>query len=143
MAQTAKSTELLLALEPRPESARLVRRALEENEVPEDIAHTVLLLSTELVGNSVRHAALEPDQRIVFFARLQPDFARVEVADPGRGFDPEEVAGSHGFGLRLLDKLAARWGVDCERGCKVWFEVDRRSGRFARSARSPESQALP
>jgi two-component sensor histidine kinase len=143
MAQTAKSTELLLALEPRPESARLVRRALEENAVPEDISHTVLLLSTELVGNAVRHAALEPDQRIVFFARLQPDFARVEVADPGRGFDPEEVAGRHGFGLRLLDKLAARWGVDCERGCKVWFEVDRRSGRFARSARSPASEALP
>jgi signal transduction histidine kinase len=142
MAQTAKSTELLLALEPRPESARLVRRALEEHEIPEDIAHTVLLLSTEVVGNAVRHARLDPDQRIVFFARVQPDFARVEVADPGRGFDPDKAPGD-GFGLKLLNKLAGRWGVDCERGCKVWFEVDRRSGRFDRAPTSPESPALP
>jgi two-component sensor histidine kinase len=142
MAQTAKGTELLLALEPKAESARIVRRALDEHEIPEDIAHTVLLLSTELVGNAVRHAQLDADQRIVFFARLLPDFARVEVADPGRGFDPEQV-GTSGFGLRLLGKLAARWGVDRERGCKVWFEVDRRRGRFDRSATSPESPALP
>lgn len=142
MTQTAKSTELLLALEPRPESARVVRRALEEHEIPEDIAHTVLLLSTEVVGNAVRHALLDDDQRIVFFARLQPDYARVEVADPGHGFDPDTTDGD-GFGLRLLSKLAARWGVDCDRGCKVWFEVDRRSRRFDRAATSPDSPALP
>ena len=142
MAQTAKSTELLLALEPRPESARLVRHALEEHEIPEDIAHTVLLLSTEVVGNAVRHAFLDPDERIVFFARLHPDFARIEVADPGRGFDADKAEGD-GFGLRLLNKLASRWGVDCERGCKVWFEVDRRSRRFDRAASRPESPALP
>jgi serine/threonine-protein kinase RsbW len=142
MAQTAKGTELLLALEPKAESARVVRRALDEQQIPEDIAHTVLLLSTEIVGNAVRHAKLDADQRIVFFARLQPDFARIEVADPGVGFDPELVDPS-GFGLRLLRKLAARWGVDRERGCKVWFEVDRRRGRFDRGVTSPESPALP
>jgi len=70
----------------------------------------------------------------VFFARLSEDFARVEVADQGDGFDPEGVQ-TEGFGLRLLAKLASRWGVDCnERGCKVWFEIDRRSGRFRRAA---------
>ena len=142
MAQTAKDTELLLALEPTPESARLVRRALAEQEIPEDIAHTVLLLSTEIVGNAVRHGFLDPDQRIVYFARLRTDFARVEVADPGRGFDPDKADGN-GFGLRLLNKLAARWGVERDHGCKVWFEVDRRSGRFDRGATSPESPALP
>jgi two-component sensor histidine kinase len=136
MAQIANSVEVLLSLEPRPESARLMRRSLEEQEIPEDIAHTVLLLSTEIVGNAIRHAGLDPDQRIVFFARLQPDFARVEVADPGRGFDPDTID-SDGFGLRLMGKLAARWGVERGKGCKVWFEVDRRSGRFDRTATSP------
>jgi two-component sensor histidine kinase len=132
MAQTARGTELLLTLEPRAESAGIVRRALDEHEIPEDIAHTVLLLSTEIVGNAVRHAHLDADQRIVFFARLGEDYARIEVADQGSGFDPEAVQ-SEGFGLRLLGKLASRWGVDCtDRGCKVWFEVDRRSGRFRR-----------
>jgi two-component sensor histidine kinase len=119
-----------------------MRRALEDQSMPEDIAHTVLLLSTEIVGNAVRHARLDPDQRIVFFARLQPDFARVEVADPGRGFDPATVD-SDGFGLRLLGKLAARWGVERDKGCKVWFEVDRRSGRFDRAATSPGSPDRP
>src|SRR3954469_2259111 len=124
---------MLLALEPRPESARLARRAIHAHGLNEDIEHTVTLLATEIVGNAVRHAGLRTDQRIVFFARLREASARVEVADQGHGSDPETVQ-TEGFGLRLLAKLANRWGVDCtDRGCKVWFEVDRRSGRFARN----------
>ena len=94
------------------------------------------LLATEVVGNAVRHASLRSDQRIVFFARLNDDFARVEVADPGAGFDPDHVQ-TDGYGLKLLGKLAARWGVDSTKGCRVWFEVDRRSRgsrRFGRAA---------
>jgi anti-sigma regulatory factor (Ser/Thr protein kinase) len=125
--------EMLLALEPRPESARLARRALHAHGLHEDIEHTVTLLATEIVGNAVRHASLRSDQRIVFFARLHDDFARVEVADPGDGFDPDRVE-TEGYGLRLLAKLASRWGIDTRRGCRVWFEVDRRTtnGRFRR-----------
>jgi anti-sigma regulatory factor (Ser/Thr protein kinase) len=132
MALATETREVLLALEPRAESARLVRRALSTHGLHEDVEHTVTLLATEVVGNAVRHAGLRTDQRIVFFARLSEDFAHVEVADQGGGFDPETVE-SEGYGLRLLTKLASRWDVDCtERGCKVWFEVDRRPGRFAR-----------
>jgi anti-sigma regulatory factor (Ser/Thr protein kinase) len=132
MALATENREVLLALEPRPESARLARRALASSGLDEDVEHTVTLLATEIVGNAVRHAHLRSDQRIVFFARLGEDFAHVEVADQGSGFDPETVQ-TEGFGLRLLGKLASRWGVDCTaRGCKVWFEVDRRSGRFVR-----------
>jgi anti-sigma regulatory factor (Ser/Thr protein kinase) len=127
----ADTREMLLALEPRPESARLARRALHAHGLHEDIEHTVTLLATEVVGNAVRHAGLRGDQRIVFFARLNEDFARVEVADPGMGFDPQQVR-SDGYGLRLLSTLAARWGVDSSKGCRVWFEVDRRPGRFGR-----------
>jgi two-component sensor histidine kinase len=134
MAIATENRDVLLALEPRPESARLARRALATSGLHEDVEHTVTLLATEIVGNAVRHAALRADQRIVFFARLSEDFARVEVADQGEGFDPDAVQ-TEGFGLRLLAKLASRWGVDTtERGCKVWFEVDRRSGRFRRAA---------
>ena len=132
MTIVASPTEVLLALEPRPESARLVRRALAAHGLGEDVGHTVTLLATEVVGNAVRHAALDPNQRIVFFARLEGDYVRVEVADPGPGFEPATVA-TEGFGLRLLEKLATRWGVvPGARGCRVWFEVDRRSRRFAR-----------
>ena len=93
--------EMLLALEPRPESARLARRALHAHGLNEDIEHTVTLLATEIVSNAVRHAGLRTDQRIVFFARLNDDFARVEVADPGIGFDPDHVQ-TEGYGLKLL-----------------------------------------
>jgi anti-sigma regulatory factor (Ser/Thr protein kinase) len=123
----AEATEMLLALEPRAESAGLARRALHASGLFEDIEHTVTLLASEVVGNAVRHAGLRPEQRIVVFARLQRDLARVEVADPGPAFDPDAVQ-TEGYGLRLLDALATRWGVDRVRGCRVWFEVDRRKG---------------
>jgi anti-sigma regulatory factor (Ser/Thr protein kinase) len=132
MALATENREVLLALEPSPESARLARRALASSGLHEDVEHTVTLLATEIVGNAVRHADLRTDQRIFFFARLGEDYARVEVADQGGGFDPDAVQ-TEGFGLRLLGKLASRWGVDCtDHGCKVWFEVDRRPGRFRR-----------
>ena len=103
MPTVTDTREMLLALEPRPESARLARRALHAHGLNEDIEHTVTLLATEVVGNAVRHASLRSDQRIVFFARLNDDFARVEVADPGVGFDPERVQ-TDGYGLKLLSQ---------------------------------------
>ena len=136
MAPIATETrEVLLALEPRAESARLARRALAQAGLHEDVEHTVTLLSTEVVANAVRHAGLRGDQRIVFFARLADDHVRVEVADDGPGFDPEVRHETPGFGLRLVDKLASRWGVErSARGCRVWFEVDRRTRRFRRAS---------
>ena len=131
MPDTAERSEMILALEPRPESARIVRRALQAQGLSTDVAHTVELLATEVIANSVRHAEMRDGQRIVFFARISQDFARVEIADPGPGFDPATVT-SDGYGLRLLETLSTRWGMECTRGCRVWFEVDRRAGRFGR-----------
>jgi len=127
----AAGADVIVSLAPRPEAARLARRALEHGGMGEDIGHAVNLLATEVVANAVRHAGLTDGDQIVFFAHLEPDFARVEVADGGRGFDPQAV--EFGFGLRLVDKLAGGWGVDLSRGCRVWFEVDRRTRRFRRA----------
>jgi anti-sigma regulatory factor (Ser/Thr protein kinase) len=145
MSIAVSPSEVLLALEPRPESARLVRRALAAHGLSDDVGHTVTLLATEVVGNAVRHAGLDPSQRIVFFARLDGDYVHVEVADPGPGFDPA-TASTEGFGLRLMEKLATRWGVDRgRRGCRVWFEVDRRTRRFERrqDPAAPPSSVRP
>jgi hypothetical protein len=55
-----------------------------------------------------------------------PDKVRVEVADPGPGFEPEvEPREFGGFGFLLVDKIADRWGVLSDRGSRVWFEIDR------------------
>jgi anti-sigma regulatory factor (Ser/Thr protein kinase) len=134
MALTKPTTDILLAFPPVPDAVRAARHALRERGLSADLDHTVSLLTSELMGNAVRHAGpLHPGERIVFHARLSDDHVRVEVADHGLGFDPEIRHDASGFGLRLVDKLASRWGVErTARGCRVWFEVDRRSGRFDR-----------
>jgi anti-sigma regulatory factor (Ser/Thr protein kinase) len=130
MALTAATTpRLALRLPAEPASVRRVRRALTESGLDPDLDHTVVLLASELVTNSVRHAG-QDDVEIEAF--LRPGFARVEIADRGPGFDPEVRHTVHGFGLRLVDKLASRWGVEHDGGTRVWFEVDRRRRRFDR-----------
>jgi anti-sigma regulatory factor (Ser/Thr protein kinase) len=134
MALTSPTTDILLAFAPVPDAVRAARHAMDDRGLSADLAHTVALLTSEVVGNAVRHAGpLTATQKIVFHARLSEDHVRVEVADHGPGFDPEIRHDTSGFGLRLVDKLASRWGVErTARGCRVWFEVDRRPGRFAR-----------
>ena len=133
MALTTPTTEILLSLDPVPDAVRTARHALRERGLPGELDHTVSLLTSEVVGNAVRHAHCPPTQQLVFFARLTGDHVRVEVADRGPGFDPEIRHETSGFGLRLVDKLASDWGVEkTGRGCRVWFEVDRRTGRFGR-----------
>jgi anti-sigma regulatory factor (Ser/Thr protein kinase) len=131
---TTPTSEVLLALPARPDAARQARRELLLRGLDDDVSHTVTLLTTELIANAIRHAGMDPGaDRIVFFGRLQPDLVRVEVGDSGPGFDPGAAGVVGGFGMRLLDKLASRWG--CERsgqGFRVWFEVDRRRRRFRR-----------
>jgi two-component sensor histidine kinase len=130
MATQAKS--LAVELPPVPESARRARRALMAGGLDPDLDHTVSLLATELVTNSVRHADVPGDIRVE--ATLAEGFARIEVVDGGVGFDPAIRHDANGFGLRLVDKLASRWGVERESdGTRVWFEVDRRRRRFDRN----------
>jgi anti-sigma regulatory factor (Ser/Thr protein kinase) len=127
------TSEVLLALPVRPDAARQARRELLARGLDEDISHTVTLLTTELIANALNHAGMDPAaDRIVFFGRMQPDLVRIEIGDSGPGFDRDDQA-EGGFGFRLLDKLASRWG--CEQsgqGFRVWFEVDRRRRRFER-----------
>jgi two-component sensor histidine kinase len=123
---------LSVALPSVPESARRARRALIKEGLDPDLDHTVSLLTTELVSNSVRHVIGAGEIRVE--ATLIEGFARVEIIDTGPGFDPEIRHEVNGFGLRLVDKLASRWGVDRVDGrFRIWFEVDRRRRRFDRS----------
>jgi two-component sensor histidine kinase len=134
MPMMATQKTLTVALPPVPESARRARRALVGGGLDPDLDHTVSLLATELVTNSVRHVMGNDDVRLE--AVMADGFARVEVIDRGPGFDPEVRHSVDGFGLRLVDKLASRWGVEREDDCtKVWFEVDRRRRRFDRDTR--------
>jgi anti-sigma regulatory factor (Ser/Thr protein kinase) len=127
------TSEVLLALPVRPDAARQARRELLARGLDEDISHTVTLLTTELIANALNHAGMDPAaDRIVFFGRMQPDLVHIEVGDSGPGFDRDDRA-EGGFGFRLLNKLASRWGCEqSDQGFRVWFEVDRRRRRFER-----------
>jgi anti-sigma regulatory factor (Ser/Thr protein kinase) len=125
-----KTADVVLALPPDPSAARLARHALHEARLPEDLEHTVDLLATEVVSNAVRHAGLRAGDRILFAARFVEDHIRVEVGSPGPTFDREQALQGSGYGLRMVDKLAAAWGIEPGvTGSRVWFEIDRRSQR--------------
>jgi len=80
------------------------------------------------VTNSVTHAGLAGSGQIGLTASAAERLVRVEVTDPGPGFDPTqrpEPSDAGGWGLRLVDSMADRWGVDRAHGVRVWFELDR------------------
>ena len=87
----------------------------------------VRLLVSELVTNAVRHAGGEAVRLIV---ALKGSTLRIEVHDPGRGFElkapPDDPLRASGWGLVLVEELADRWGVDRNPRTRVWFEMGER-----------------
>jgi len=127
-----RDPQLDLMVDAAPTAAREARRAVAlQRFVGSDQEATLLLLVSELVSNSVRHAGLGRDESIRLRARRDDDCAYVEVCDPGRsgriparraqGLDALEPGG---LGLVLVDEMADRWGVAChdDETC-VWFEL--------------------
>ena len=128
--------DVVVALPAQPEAAGAARRLLVREGLDPDLDHTVTLLVSEVVTNAIRHADMDSAERIVLAARLTDEWARIEVRDTGPGFDPDIRHTTQGYGLRMLDMLAARWGVDRDdQGTRVWFEIDRRRRRFQRRRR--------
>ena len=90
------------------------------------IVEDVKLLVSELVTNAVRHQHARG--RIEMACALAGGRVRVEVSDPGGGFDkppvkepPPDALG--GRGLLIVDRVASRWGVTRGQPTRVWFEV--------------------
>lgn len=123
-----------LTLAAAPGSVRQARIAVSHalvGRMPSRRIEDVRLLSSELVGNSVRHAGLGPEGALRLSISPTPSGIRVEVTDPGVGFDggrPRRRTGREsGYGLYLVDRIADRWDVEHEGGLTtVWFELDLR-----------------
>jgi anti-sigma regulatory factor (Ser/Thr protein kinase) len=79
----------------------VVDRALEEVRVPDDRIEDLLLLTSELVTNAVRHAGPAQEDTIGVAVEVSGERVRVEVADRGSGFDPMAVQGPAPEGRRL------------------------------------------
>jgi signal transduction histidine kinase len=122
---------LALTIPGGPAAPGEARRALTQalaGRVPAEAQGDALIVVSELVTNAVRHGGARGDSdSLSVHAGLTGAGVRIEVSDPGAGFEP----GGHGpradggYGLHLLDRLAVRWGVAGAEPVTVWVELAR------------------
>jgi anti-sigma regulatory factor (Ser/Thr protein kinase) len=92
------------------------------------LCQSLILLVSEVVSNAVRHSTGDSKAPVQLVATFGKRTIRVMVTDAGGGFTPRprDPARTHdGYGLYLLEKVAARWGVESRGDTKVWFELPR------------------
>jgi anti-sigma regulatory factor (Ser/Thr protein kinase) len=108
-----------------PSSAAQARLFLDQvrTEVEPRVFENARLLLSELVANAVEHVREDGDLEVR--VALGDGALRVEVLDPGPGFEPQPrpLDSDRGWGLHFTDRLASRWGVDHENRARVWFEL--------------------
>jgi len=97
--------------------------------LPEELERNLLLLTCELVNNSVLHGQAGEEDLIEIELRSTPTGVRAQVSDPGPGFAPSgrerELEEPGGWGLVLVERMAERWGVERHERTCVWFELAR------------------
>ena len=113
------------------------RRTVRGLDVPDHRRDDVVLLTSEIVSNAVKHPG-DPDGLVGLRATRHEDVLRIEVANgreprriarpaepPAWDLRPADALPPSGWGLQLVDRLAARWGTvhEIDRTV-VWFEVD-------------------
>ena len=117
-------TETVLLLERTSQAPREARDRV--RDLAHDRMDDAMLLVSELVTNAVKYGP--EHEAIKLIVTSDGDRTRFTVHDLGLGPLPEmrqeSDPGEGGHGLRLVDAVADRWGV--ERGStRVWFELDR------------------
>jgi len=130
----AAALVLELSLPPEPTAASRARAAIRSalaERIDPVVIENLLMVASELVSNSVMHAALSPDEHISL--RLWSNSRlRLEVEDRGRGFersaaDPLVRTGDPGGrGLSIVAALSERWAREEDQTVRVWAELPAR-----------------
>lgn len=106
-----------------PTVARSFVRSKLEDWGCEGLVDSALLLTSELITNSLLHAQSSTHLHLSFSSGV----LRVEVADRGGGnlaLQVQDVNATSGRGLFLVEALARAWGTSASRdGRTVWFEL--------------------
>lgn len=121
------------SFERKPDSVPAARETLDrfEDDLSGAALYDASLCLSELVTNAVQHPghgeALELD------LILSESLLRVEVRDPGPGFEPgiPSEGDERDWGLFIVDQLSSRWGVIRGEATVVWFEIDREEDETA------------
>lgn len=112
-----------------PGAARMVIAHCLTGLVSHRMLPDVELLVSELVANSVEHGELRDGDTVLVRIYLAAETVRLEIENPGTAgvvaCRPPVRGSRDGFGLNLVDRLSARWGVDRAGSTNVWFEMGR------------------
>lgn len=110
-----------------PRIARKTVLSRLDGRLSDETAYDVALVVSELVTNSVVHAALGADDTVLLEIAVNDRLA-ITVTDPGSESVPRVLARDattpHGLGLYLVDRISASWGVRRNPGAtQVWCEL--------------------
>ena len=101
-----------------------------EGSVGESALYDASLCLSELVTNAVQHPDENAGDQLEVALTVTGDALRVEVIDPGGGFEPATPTegDERGWGLFIVDQLSSRWGTSSDSNRTVmWFEVSEAS----------------
>ncbi len=104
---------------------RLVREYCRTHRIDTQTAADVELMTSELVTNAFSHGRGAPN---ITIKQLKTTDYQVRITSQGDPFEwdsirerPDDGLGS--WGLRIVDQLATRWGIEFGQGnITVWFE---------------------
>jgi anti-sigma regulatory factor (Ser/Thr protein kinase) len=121
--------DLALAADPwAPSKARDLLMSVMADQAGSDGLHRALLGVSEVVTNAVSHAVSDESDRISLLVERTEDMVIVRVIQarpvpqlPSIATMPEGWS-IGGYGLRVLDAVADRWGVGLDPP-SVWFEL--------------------
>jgi serine/threonine-protein kinase RsbW len=113
----------------RPDQVACARRFIARALVGCPAAQDAVLLTSELVTNTLQHTATGTGGDFEVIACHGPGRIRVTVIDDGSpgtpALAPRAALATSGQGLMLVEALAARWGHHGnQRARTVWFELD-------------------
>jgi two-component sensor histidine kinase len=114
-----------------PLSASVIRRSLvadlEPHALDETSVHEVTLVTTELVGNAIRHGSGPDREGVDVSWTISTGSVTIVVSDPSTTRPEPRFAAPDaegGRGLTIVAALSDEWGVDSDdAGKRVWARV--------------------
>ena len=103
-----------------PATARAAITRWLSGNLPSGVLEDARLLASELVASSLLQPDISEDDLLRLKVERRSGALRVEVRVPGT----TDVVAPREHGLQLVDRMAARWGIDRTGDTNMWFEVD-------------------
>jgi hypothetical protein len=132
MPSGAPPSERVVELPATAAAAGMARRELAAIPgIGGDVGYKVLLMASELIAVFVADVEPRPDRVLRVTVVVAPKHVRITVAGDTPDVSPDAQLHSHetpslgGMGLRIVERMADRWGVQGTDNVEIWFELAR------------------